>query len=227
MITKKSKEAKLENKRPGLFLLGLVCASSFALAAFEWNNLIRLNENRIKDEAIIDTINDTEVPKIRIYNPQPTPPKPQHKTSNNFKQVDKKVEHSKEVEKVVIDDGTKENIPGSGMPKLVIEKHFYKFPSTMTSFPGGMKAMQNFINESTHYPKICRENNMEAKVYVQFIVNKRGKVTNVKVKNKVHPAFEKEAKRVISKMPNWKPGKQGARNVAVQLTLPIHFSLSE
>ena len=92
-------------------------------------------------------------------------------------------------------------------------------------FPGGMEALYKFLGKELRYPMIMREMNIQGKIYVQFVVSKSGKVTQVKIARGLHPAGDEEAIRVVEKMPNWIPGKQNGVPVAVNYILPITFTL--
>ena len=93
-------------------------------------------------------------------------------------------------------------------------------------FPGGTDSLLSFLRKNVRYPAICRENNIQGRVIVTFVVNKDGSVVEPEVVKKVHPALDKEALRVISLMPNWKPGTQRGKPVKVKYTVPIGFNLN-
>jgi TonB family protein len=95
----------------------------------------------------------------------------------------------------------------------------------MPKFPGGKSALYNYINKSTQYPPKAKEERIEGRVFVSFIISAKGKITDTKVVSGVHPLLNEEAKRVIASMPNWEPGKQRGKNVAVQYTTPVLFEL--
>ena len=95
----------------------------------------------------------------------------------------------------------------------------------MPEFPGGPSAITAFINANVKYPVIAMENGVQGKVYISFVVNAKGKVENVKVVRGVDPSLDKEAMRVISALPDWKPGKQRNKPVKVSYTLPVNFVL--
>ena len=95
----------------------------------------------------------------------------------------------------------------------------------MPEFPGGMKAMMQFIFSNVKYPAISQENGTQGRVITQFTVGKDGSITDAKVLRSVDPYLDKEALRVISAMPKWKPGKQGGKVVATRFTMPIDFRL--
>jgi TonB family protein len=103
---------------------------------------------------------------------------------------------------------------------------FYKV-DTLPEFPGGEMALRNFLASEIKYPEIARENGIQGKVYVTFIVTKKGKVTEPKISRGVDPALDKEALRVVSSLPDWKPGKQGSKAVNVSYTVPVYFELEK
>jgi TonB family protein len=103
---------------------------------------------------------------------------------------------------------------------------FYKV-DTLPEFPGGETALRNFLASEIKYPEIASENGIQGKVYVTFIVTKKGKVTEPKISRGVDPALDKEALRVVSSLPDWKPGKQKGEAVNVSYTVPVYFELEK
>ncbi|MFK7783801.1 MAG: TonB family protein [Crocinitomicaceae bacterium] len=95
-------------------------------------------------------------------------------------------------------------------------------------FKGGMTAMVTYIQENIQYPKGLANKNIEGKVYVKFVVSKTGKIEHVKLaRASEYEAFNKEATRVISNMPDWKPGIKDGKAVSAEMTLPIQFALTK
>ena len=94
-------------------------------------------------------------------------------------------------------------------------------------FPGGMKALMNYLQKNTKYPSICQEQGIQGKVVVQFVIDTDGSITDVQVVKPVNPLLDKEAVRVISSMPKWTPGMQRGKNVRTRFTLPVGFSLKK
>lgn len=90
-------------------------------------------------------------------------------------------------------------------------------------FPGGDTALLNFILNNTVYPYEAKENGIQGKVFVKFIIDKNGEVTNVTIARGVDPALDKEAVRVIKSLPQWIPGKQRGYPVNVSYIIPINF----
>jgi periplasmic protein TonB len=97
----------------------------------------------------------------------------------------------------------------------------------MPEFAGGMKALINFLQKNLHYPSQAQRANIGGKVYVNFVVGSDGTITKIDVLKGVGFGCDEEAERVVKLMPNWNPGKQTGRNVAVRFTLPIAFQLQE
>jgi protein TonB len=93
----------------------------------------------------------------------------------------------------------------------------------MPEYPGGQEAMSNFLVKNLVYPKAALDAGIEGKVYVKFIVEIDGTVTNVEAKNKIEGGCSEEAVRVVSLMPKWKPGIQNGKPVRVTFTLPLNF----
>lgn len=95
----------------------------------------------------------------------------------------------------------------------------------MPKFPGGDIALHNYIANNLKYPAKAKEKGIEGRVYVSYIISPKGKVDDVKVIRGVDPSLDAEAKRVIEEMPDWTPGKQRGKSVAVNYTSPVSFEL--
>ncbi len=95
----------------------------------------------------------------------------------------------------------------------------------MPMFPGGDVALLKYISEHTQYPEIAKENNIQGKVIVRFCVTAKGGVSQVSVLKGVDPELDKEAMRVVTTLPPFKPGKQGGKPVPVWYMVPINFTL--
>ena len=92
-------------------------------------------------------------------------------------------------------------------------------------FPGGMKALADFLGKSLKYPRAAASAGVSGKVFVSFIVNSDGSLTDLQVLKGIGFGCDEEAIRVMQKMPRWKPGKQSGRAVRVKFNLPISFTL--
>ena len=92
-------------------------------------------------------------------------------------------------------------------------------------FPGGAQALLDFLRKNIKYPRICQENNIQGRVLVSFVVEIDGSVTGIQVVKGVNAELDREALRVLSMMPNWKPGIQRGKPVRVKYTVPVNFRL--
>ncbi len=95
----------------------------------------------------------------------------------------------------------------------------------MPEFPGGESALRQFIANNIIYPELAKDNGIQGKVYVTFVVSKSGSVANAKIARGVDPLLDKEALRVVNSLPAWIPGYQEGKPVNVSYTVPINFVL--
>ena len=101
----------------------------------------------------------------------------------------------------------------------------YQVVDQMPEFPGGMEALEAFIKDNIHYPDSAKNNNMQGRVLVSFVVNKDGSIADPVVIRSADHIFDNEAITVIRSMPNWIPGKLHGETVRVQFTVPVTFRL--
>jgi protein TonB len=95
----------------------------------------------------------------------------------------------------------------------------------MPVFPGGEAELFGFLRKNINYPAIARDNGIQGKVFVTFVVDSEGKVRDAEILRGLGSGLDEEALRVVRMMPPWKPGKQNGRAVWVQYNLPINFIL--
>ena len=97
---------------------------------------------------------------------------------------------------------------------------------SLPEFRGGESAYNTFIKRTLHYPLNARKKHIQGKVFLSFVIEKDGHVTNVQVVQGVSAELNSEAIRVIKKSPKWRPGIENGRPVRVQYTMPIRFTLA-
>ena len=93
-------------------------------------------------------------------------------------------------------------------------------------FPGGTMALLEYLAKTIKYPQNCRDEKIQGRVLVSFIVEKDGSMTGFEVVKSVHPDLDAEALKVLKAMPAWKPGTQHGEKVRVKFTVPVNFRLS-
>lgn len=96
----------------------------------------------------------------------------------------------------------------------------------MPQFPGGEREMLRFIKNNLRYPLSAQENGVQGTVILNFVVDREGKIINIKVVKPIGFGCDEESVRVLQKMPLWTPGKQRGQTVLVSFTMPIRFVLN-
>ena len=124
---------------------------------------------------------------------------------------------------------TANNLTSSEDLYVEITKHdndsVYNIVEEMPQFPGGEKALMDFVANNVKYPEEAKDNNISGRVFVGFVIEKDGSVNEVKILRGIGGGCDEEAVRVIKAMPKWKPGKQKGKPVRVHYTMPFMFKL--
>lgn len=108
----------------------------------------------------------------------------------------------------------------------VAEDSVFSVVDKMPEFQGGMSGLNQFLRQNISYPASCREENIQGRVMVEFIIEKDGSISNVAIVKSVEERLDNEAKRVMSIMPDWTPGYNGDVPVRVKYTVPVNFKLN-
>jgi protein TonB len=122
------------------------------------------------------------------------------------------------VDESLLSDG--DGLTGDVGPEIVT------FAEQMPEFEGGQEEMMRYLQKNLNYPPVARENGIEGRVVLQFVVGTDGKISQIEVLKKLGWGLEEEAVRVVKTMPAWRPGKQNGKPVFVKFTLPIVFKLN-
>ena len=125
----------------------------------------------------------------------------------------------------VIQDKPKKESQIKYVAPVVAGKEVYTVVEKQPSYPGGQDGYRKFLIENIKYPEEAMKNKVMGTVYITFVVEKDGAVTNVKVLRGIGSGCDEEAVRVVKMMPNWNPGENKGQPVAVQYNLPINFKL--
>lgn len=111
------------------------------------------------------------------------------------------------------------------LPFERVEDEIYDFPEVEAEFKGGPKALMEWIDANIQYPIIARDMQITGRVYIEFVVEKNGNLTNIKILRSPHDSMSKESIRLIKKMPAWNPAKLKGEEVRSRYRLPISFRL--
>lgn len=228
MKPKKTERADLE-KRRGLYLeIGLVVILVAVLVAFNVKNydqeqvtvVERTAEDEI-EEQVINTVEETPPPP-------PEPEVPEVTTELNVIEDDAESENEIGIVNAEVTDKT-ENIE---IVQVEVEQEeeekedeIFQVVEQDPEFPGGVEALYKFVQQNIKYPQLAKENNITGRVFVQFVVEKDGSVSNVRAARDIGGGCGAEAVRVVKSMPKWTPGKQRGKAVRAAYTLPVNFNL--
>ncbi len=228
MEPKKSPKADLESKRSLLLLIGLVVSLGIILFAFEWTT--KPSAAGSLGEIQTQEVEEEIIPITRQEEIKPPPPPPPQKVVEVLNIVDNEVELDEEldIESTEADDETIIDVAPiieTAAEEEEEETKVFFIVEEMPEFPGGELALRKYIANAIKYPVIAQENGIQGKVYVTFVVDRDGGISNARVARGVDPSLDKEALRVVSTLPKWKPGKQRGKPVRVSYTVPINFVL--
>ena len=215
MISKKNPKISLENKKAMFFQIGLTITLIVVLIAFEWKSYDKSNYNL--GDLNLDDMEEEIIPITRQEVKPPPPPPPPEIIEIVEDEVE--IEKELEIEETETDEDEIVEVEED-------DEEFFMVVENMPEFPGGDLGLMKFIQKNVKYPAIAKEYNITGKVYVSFIVDKQGKVTNVKIVRGVDKNLDAEALRVVSMLPKYKPGKQRGKSVRVMFTIPINFTLN-
>lgn len=227
METKKTKKADLENKRNTFFLIGLVLALGATFLAFEWKakptkaESLGIVQSQEVEEEIVPVTREPEV------KPPPPPPPPQVVEVLNIVDDDIEIEDELRIEDSEADEETIIDIQPVLQTKEeeIEEQQIFYIVEEPAEFPGGDRALYQYISDHVEYPVVAQENGIQGKVYVKFVVNEQGAVSNAQVLRGVDSSLNQEAIRVINSLPKFKPGKQRGNPVKVYYNAVINFQL--
>ena len=224
MESKKNSKKDLNRKRTLFLQIGLVMSLTIVFVAFEWKTY-EIQEN------ILSGINSIQIDQEIVQvtqQEQPEPPKaPQVTTILEVIDGDEIIQDEINISiEDRPDQAAQTYVPVSieEAPEPVAEEIF-TFVEEYPEFLGGEKALYEYIKNNVNYSELAIKTNIEGTVYVEFVVEKDGSISDVKVLRGIGGGCDEEAVRVVKSMPKWKPGKQRGQPVRVYYTLPIDFKL--
>lgn len=224
MEAKKTPKADLETKKRIFLQIGLIIALLGVLVAFEWKQYERPEYDLGSLE--MDFIEEEEIPITRQEQPPPPPPP---EPSTELIIVDDDVEIEEEftidVEATVYTE-IQEFTPIIVQEEEVAEDVIFTVVEDQPSFPGGEEARIRYLTDNLRYPQMAREAGIQGTVFVTFVVERDGSVTDVRVLRGIGGGCDEEAVRVVRNMPRWQPGRQRGQPVRVQFNMPIRFVLN-
>ena len=230
MEVKKSPKADLEGGIGMSILMGMIVGLAVLFVGFEWST--KDVQVVTADEGVADIIAEEEIEITRPENtPPPPPPPPAPAVTEVLNVVDDDVELEQQDIISSEDDASAAQTETFGAPVVEEEEEaesaqqFFTVVEKQPEFPGGTAELFKYLSKAIKYPVIAQENGIQGRVVCSFVVNRDGSIVDIQVMRGVDPSLDKEAVRVISEMPKWKPGEQRGKPVRVRFILPVQFRL--
>ena len=225
MEEKKSPKANLENKKLMFTQIGLIISLIIAWLAFEHKSYDKreidpslLRQTEVVEEEMV------EITKQEEQKPQPVE-MPKQTTQLEIVNDDVEVEDIEINAEMDQNEVMEEYVAPEIEEEEVVEQEVFTIVEEMPSYPGGEAKMYEYLGKNIKYPQIARESGIQGRVFVNYVVEPDGSVSNVKVLRGIGGGCDEEAMRVVKAMPKWKPGKQRGKAVRVSYTLPVVFKL--
>lgn len=226
MEIKKSPKADLQNKRGLLLEIGLVIALGLVIVAFSYTpkehriEKIDMNYGPVEEEI-------TEITRQDQKPPEP-PKKVEMKVIADLLQVvtnDTKI--TTDVDFAEFSDDTEILQQVEVVEETIEDDAPFVTAETMPSFQGGdLNTFRNWVQSNVKFPQIALENGIQGRVILSFVIERDGRLTNIKVLQTPDRSLSEEAIRVLNKSPKWAPGKQRNQVVRVSYTLPVEFRVA-
>jgi len=228
MELKKNPKADLEKMKLIFTEIGLVVALGVVLVAFEWSSSGDINTDFANLQDVVMEEEMIPITQMEEIKPPPPPPEPVQVTDViNIVEDDVDIDDNLDIfDSEFRDDVAVQIVNFQEEEEELEEEQVFVVVEDMPGFGGGdSNKFREYIAKNLRYPEVAAENGIQGRVFVQFVVEADGRVSNVKVVRGVDPALDKEAIRVVESSPSWKPGKQRGKPVRVSFTFPIIFVL--
>lgn len=225
MEAKKNNKYDLETKRFLFLEIGFVITLAVVFLAFEYKSYDKIDYSKI--ERFVEDIPEEIIPITKQeVKPPPVKPPPQV-TMINIVRNEVRVENDLNIDVDFDENMAVEEyvFKMEEQPDEIEEQKIFLVVESMPEFPGGEAAMYKFIADIIEYPRLAKETGISGRVFVTFVVEKDGRVTDVQILRGIGGGCDEEAIRVIKAMPKWTPGKQRGKPVRVQFRMPIKFTL--
>lgn len=224
MNTKKSPPQDLENKKVLFFKIGLVLSLLLVLLAFEYKKTQRVVYDPYRG---YDVTVDIDIIDITLPKPPEPPPAPEpfeittlpddEITDEPDVHVTVEVPENYRAPDLRLDDYDKK--------EPLIDNEVFVRAEFDPEFPGGTEALFAYFARNLRYPRLAQELNIQGTVFIGFVVERDGSVSNVHVIRGIGGGCDEEALRAVKNMPRWSPGRMGTQPVRVSFSVPVVFRL--
>ena len=205
--------------------IGMIIALLIAWLAFEHKSYDKreIDESLLNREIVLDE-EMVEITKQEEQKPQPVEV-PKQTTQLEIVQDDVETEDLNINAEVEQNEVIEEYVAPEVVEEEVVEQEIFQIVEEMPAFPGGEAKLMEYVGKNIKYPQIARETGIQGRVFIGFVVEPDGSVSNVKLLRGIGGGCDEEAMRVVKSMPKWKPGKQRGKAVRVSYQIPVFFKL--
>lgn len=228
LIRFKAERRKRQKESSFLFFsIGLCISILVAIVAFEWPFY---EEGNVVDLSLPQVVEDDFIDVPLTEQPPPPPPKvqqPQLVEVANDVEIIEEIEFTLDVE-MTEESKVEEQPVITGIGEEPVEETTEEIFTIVENQPepvGGLAAFYNYVGENLKYPQKALRLGIEGRVFVQFVVERDGSLTDVQVIRGIGADCDEEAVRIVANAPKWTPGKQRGRPVRVRMVLPIQFKI--
>ncbi len=223
MIIRKNPKTDLENKRSVFLLIGFVVSLVLVIAAFEYRTY---DYHRTIDFKIRETHYEQEDVEITTQKP-PEVKLPEIKKNTKINIID---DGDDTDEELIIDASDTSPVEPFDLPEVeeeieIPDDTIFDNVEVQPEFPGGYSAFLQYLSNTIKYPRIALEGGITGTVYIQFILEKDGTPTDIKVLRGVAGGCTEEAVKAIENMPPWRPALQNMKPVRYKFYIPVKFTL--
>lgn len=223
---KETKGKKMHASNLLVSSISLCLSFLFVIGMFEWKSIengsnVSLEQNAQNFEDLIDVPQTKQIQKPPVQAQAPKIIEVNNEEIIEDIEIDLDIEMNEDtrIEAVVFIEDTQAGIPEEKVDEI------FTIVEEQPSPDGGIKSFYEFVSKNLNYPAQARRMGMEGRVFVEFVVEKDGSLTDIKVVKGIGAGCNEEAVRVLSLAPNWNPGKQRGREVRVRMIMPIMFKL--
>lgn len=220
MEPKKTDKADVDKRGSLYFQIGLVLSLLFVIVAFSW---VDRDEVEMTLASNIEFEEEEEMADITKEEEKPPPPPPPPPVIEVVEEIEEEEEEEIEFEEEIEEEDEIEIPDAPDEPPA--EEPIFEIVEEQAEFPGGYAKMMKFLQDNIQYPAMEKDNDIQGTVYVQFVVEKDGSITQTKAVKGPTGNMKQEAVRVVKMMPKWNPGKQRGKAVRVKFTLPVKYRL--
>lgn len=226
MEVKKNPKVDQEKNKSIFFQLGLVIALTVIFFGFNYKKYDKQNNDW--EQLVVTQVTEEEIEITKQEEPKQ---QPQQVSTTVLQIVEDDVVVNDDLDINAEDDQNSTvgdyvaPIETDDEPKFE-EQEIFTIVEETAEFPGGEEGLFKFLSDNVKYPTMARESNVSGTVFVTFVVEPDGSVSNVKLLRGIGGGCDEEAMRVVKQMPRWKAGKQRGRPVRQQYNLPIKFTLT-